>query len=339
MSFLKMLMQIVRAIVAAFRGSPQTSTVGQLPEATVITMPPEKPTTTNPVTLPGVPMAVPAPTPVPPSSPIIVGADPNRRGSFIIPDIYPRDLGPNPAYRALPGKVIDGKHEVIGCIIKASEGLGWGESNEEWFKRGWKQIRDAAPGRYGVDWFRGCYHFLRFSVDGAAQADYFLKLVEEAGGWGEGDIMPMVDAEEGGQGDWAGGEKLESIKDPAKRQRLANEVIACVSKFTDRVRERTGMRILLYGRGIMRDLHINNRMHCDAVCNPAYTSHMPPMDAYGWPLKDVPLWQLCGDGTVFCPGFSGTIPGWGKTDYSVYIDGANQTDLTTFRQRLLAKPR
>jgi GH25 family lysozyme M1 (1,4-beta-N-acetylmuramidase) len=282
----------------------------------------------------------------PEATPAPANLDFNRRGTFIVTDVYPKDLDdPHtpqieiPPFKNLVGLTMNDGHEVIGAIIKASQGTGWGAANENWFKESWRRIKEAGGERYGKDWFRGAYHFLTFQKDGTQQADYFLRLVEQAGGWDVGDIMPMVDAEEGGQGTWAGGEKLEKIADPAKRRRLAQQVIDCVGAFAERVRSRTGNRVMLYGRGIMRDLQINNRMKCDAVANPAYTEHMPPMDKYGWPIKDVVLWQLCGDGDVHCPGFSSEIPGWGKEDYSVYIDGANKTDLASFRKRVLAKSR
>ena len=96
--------------------------------------------------------------------------DPDRAGDFIIPDVYPGDLHGNPPFDVLPGLIVNGK-EVVGCVVKASEGVGWGKTNEEWFKRAWKKIREVAGDRYGVDFFRGCYHFLLFSVDGTRQED------------------------------------------------------------------------------------------------------------------------------------------------------------------------
>ncbi len=270
-----------------------------------------------------------------------------RYGNFIIPDIYPRDLDDPrtreldvPPFEVLPGLQVMGK-EVIGCYIKASEGLGWGRANEEWFRRCWRRIREVGGGRYGVDWFRGCYHFLRFQQDGARQADYCLDLIESAGGWGEGDLMLWCDVEEGGQGSWAGGEKLEAITDPAKRQRLAAEVTRCVTDFVARVKQRNpGMRVGIYGRGLFRDLRMTRcRFGADGVCNPAYTERMPPMDAYGWPLEDVIEWQLCGDGVVFASGYPSEIPGWGKTDYCAPIYGARRVGLSDVRQRCLARSR
>lgn len=277
-----------------------------------------------------------------------VGGDPNRQGTFILTDVYSlnfdkrstphRDL---PPYEHLKGLRFgeNGKLEVVGAIIKASQSTGWGAVNEEWFRQSWRRLKEVGGDRYGVDFFRGAYHFLQLNVDGAKQADYYLKLVEQAGGWDVGDIMPIVDLEEGGQGTWAGGEKLAMIKDPVRRARLRDAAIACTTKFVKRVKEVTGHRVMLYGRGMMRDLGIKDRMSCDAVWNPAWTVTMPPMDAYGWPLQDIPLWQLNGGGTVAAKGFPSEIPGWGKMDYSVYIDGTNKTDLVSFRRRLLCRPR
>lgn len=122
--------------------------------------------------------------------------DPDRAGTFIIPDIYPYDLNGNPDFDVLPGMIVSGK-EIAGCVVKASQGAGWGKNFEDWFKRSWQKLGSVADDRYGVDFFRGCYHFLLFSIDGAKQADYFCNLVDDAGGWGDGDLMPWVDIEEG----------------------------------------------------------------------------------------------------------------------------------------------
>ena len=340
MSVLKMLWKIVEIVMAIIRRGPSGASAGVLPPAPPVYPPPvEEHPTTPVVTPPAAPVVAPAGQPAP-------AIDFDRRGTFIITDVYPRDLDdPHtpqievPPFEHLVGLRFgtDDHLEMVGATVKASQGLAWGAANEDWFKKCWRRIKEVGGPRYGHDWFRGTYHFLTFKHDGAAQADYFLRLVEEAGGFDVGDIMPMVDAEEGGPGDWAGGEKLEDIKDPVKRKRLAGQVVECVSKFADRVRQRAGVRVMLYGRGIMRDLGIDDRMHCDAVCNPAYTRTMPPMDHYGWPIKDVPWWQLCGDGSVAAANFPREIPGWGAEDYSVYIDGANRTDLVSLRRRSLAK--
>jgi hypothetical protein len=262
--------------------------------------------------------------------------DPAREGTFIITDIYPKDLGANPPFDVLPGLVVDGK-EVVGCVVKASQSVGWGKENEEWFKRSWKKLREVGGERYGVDFFRGCYHFLLLSVDGKRQADYFCDLIDAAGGWGPGDLMPWVDIEEGGQGAWVP-QKLETITDPALRKRLADDLTTCATAFIRRFKERTGLRIAVYGRGIFRDLRMTNcKFGSDSAVNPAWTATMPTMEKHGVPLDDISLWQLNGDGTVFAKGFPSVLPGWGSEDYSVYVDGARKTTLKSLRERCLAR--
>ena len=290
---------------------------------------------------------------LPPITPPVIPT-PDRYGTFIIPDVYPPDLDdphtPNviemPPFHVLPGLTVMDK-EVVGCYIKASEGLGWGAGNERWFKDCWQEMDDVRANRpVGSEFFRGCYHFLRFQLDGAAQADYFLNLIEQAGGWKDGDLCPWVDVEEGGQGSWANDpktgahRKLEDIgnNNAAERARLAGEITKCVSAFVARVKQRyPGMRVGIYGRGVYRDLRMSNaRFGGDIACNPAYTAKIPPMDAYGWPLADVAEWQLNGDGTVYAAGYPSKLPGWGGTDYSVVLNGAQRVAMSDVRRRCLA---
>ena len=261
--------------------------------------------------------------------------DLDKHRVLIVPDVYPSDLdNPKtkaielPPFEVLPGLVTNGC-EIAGCYVKASEGLGWGAANEDWFRRSWRRMKEV-----GVK-HRGAYHFLRFQSSGMAQADYFLRLIESAGGWDDNELMPMVDVEEGGQGSWAPG-KLEKIN-YQDRYRLAGQVTNCVGTFVERIRDATGLRVCVYGRGVFRDLNMTDCLFgAQAVCNPAYTKMMPRMEAYGVPLEKIGLWQLCGDGYVAAPGYPRTIPSWGKTDYSVHINGNNPTSWRTFYQSCLA---
>jgi hypothetical protein len=259
----------------------------------------------------------------------------DRSGTFIIPDVYPLDLGPNPPFHVLPNLVVPGGHEVIGCSVKATEATGWGATNEAWFQRSWRALGVLS----GPQFFRECYHFLRFTVDGAKQADYFCDQVDKAGGWGEWDLMPMVDVEEGGQGAWAPG-PLEKITDATERAKLAAEVTKCTTDFITRFKARTGLRIAVYGRGVFRDLQMTHcRFGADAVVDPAYTRTLVPMDQYGWPAADIRQWQACGDGTVVVPTYPAAIPAWGRTDYSIFLEnGKDQTSLAFIRKNCLAKP-
>ncbi len=300
--------------------SATTSDVKQEPLQSVQQKPLVTPPIIPPTTLAG-PVVIPG------------GLDYNRQGDFIITDIYPPDLGDHPNFKALVGMKVSGK-EVIGCYLKASEGLAWGTSNEVWFKRCWAELKSVAGDRYGKDFFRGAYHFLRFSLDGAAQAKYFCDLVDSAGGFDSGCFCAWVDVEEGGQGSWAPG-PLESL-DVATKARLAASVTKCTTDFVNYIKIRyPGMRVGLYGRGVFRDLNMKNaRFNCDIVCDPAYTATLPPMDQYGWP--DVAEWQICGDGQIFKAGYPSLLPGWGRTDYSVSIMGSKPVTLVDVRMRQLA---
>lgn len=259
-------------------------------------------------------------------------------GTFLVADIYPPDFRGDPPFANILGRTIEGK-TFVGCILKASEGTGWGKKNEEWFRRQWRRVKEVGGDRYGKDWFRGAYHFLRFTRSGASQADYFCDLIDSAGGWDHGDLMPWVDAEEGGQGTWAGGRKLAEIKNPVERARLAGEVRKCITDFVSRFHERTGLRIAVYGRGIFRDLGMTDcSFGEDSWANPGYTKVMPRMEKYGVPLEHISWWQLCGDGEAYAPGFpAGDISGWGTNDYSVFIDGDRPTTLRTLREKCLAR--
>lgn len=222
-----------------------------------------------------------------------------------------------------PWGVLVAHPNVCGVIIKATQGTSYRPS---WFARNWSQVREVAGSRYGDTWFRGCYHYLTFDVDGAKQADYYLAAVEAAGGWGRGDIMPIVDVELGGPNGDA----------------TAREIIDTTTAFARRVKQVLGRGVILYGRGAMRDLGIQSRMGCDAVWNPSYTDTMV-MNGLGpsWSRDDVVLWQYAGDGVgdARVHGLPLTLAGFpSNMDMSVYVDGARKPSLASLRRRLLGSP-
>jgi GH25 family lysozyme M1 (1,4-beta-N-acetylmuramidase) len=209
----------------------------------------------------------------------------------------------------------------FGAIIKAWEGPQFNDGG--WFQGNWDAVRAAGGDRYGVSWFRGAYLFLKFMESGADQADAYLTAIERAGGWAEGDILPIVDVELGGDKN-------------SNRQASAGLVIECVTECSSRLREQTGRRVMLYGRGAMRDLAINDRMGCDLVWNPSYTATMVRNGLQAWDLEEIVLWQYCGDNFAAFEKLPHTVPGFNKVDISVFIKGAQRPTLQDVRERLLS---
>jgi hypothetical protein len=236
---------------------------------------------------------------------------------YLFIDLYPLDLGPKPPW-SVPARTPG----YVGAILKAMEGTGYNDKG--WFKANWAALRDAGGDRYGESWFRGAYLFLRFAVSGADQADAFMRAVDGAGGFDSGDVLPAIDVELGGE------------KNP-NRKASAQQIIDCTTACAERLKDITGRRVMLYGRGAMRDKGITDHMGCDVVWNPAYTSTMVRNGLQSWDLDDIVLWQYCGDGNAAFPKLPHNVPGFGhgKVDISVYIQGAQKPDMDTLRERLI----
>lgn len=211
----------------------------------------------------------------------------------------------------------------IGGILKCSDGI-WAH---EWFRKNWPAIKAAAEPRYGHDWFRGAYHFMRFDGIGGTpeqQADAYCRNVEKAGGWGAGDLLPIVDVELGS----------------ARNKNVARvDVIEKTTRYVERVKARTGRPVMLYGRGAMRDLGIKTKMGCSKVWNPSYTERMSTNGLDGtWKRDEVLLWQYT-DGKVNRTTFPTECPGFGPMDNSVFLGtvtgGADMHDIEQFKKTLV----
>jgi len=248
-------------------------------------------------------------------------ADTGMTDPYLLVDLYPEDQGPRP-----PWDVLVNTPHFVGAIIKASQGVSGWYNDKGWFKTNWPALRDAGGDRSGKTWLRGAYHFLNFWQSGADQADFYLSCLDGAGGLMPDDIIPIVDVEQGNERN-------------QNRRATSQQVIDCTTAWVERVKQSTGRRVCLYGRGAMRDLSITSKMGCDTVWNPAYTQTMvthgliPP-----WTLDEIALWQYCGDGTAafdklpkFISGF-----GTGKVDISVHIDGSQKPTLDSLNRALVA---
>lgn len=219
----------------------------------------------------------------------------------LIVDVYAGDLNGRPDWDALV-RLGPPWH---GAIVKATEGTYY---HPPWFEQQWRKVRAAAGERYGVDWFRGCYHFLKFNIDGRAQADYYLAAINRAGGWDVGDLWPVVDVELGGEAN-------------SNRTATKAQVIDCTTRFAERVRAETGREVVLYGNGAMRDHGITDRMGCRYLWPARYTPTLPHeiYERIGWGREDLLMWQYSGDGDAWLAGYPAWPPGFGRCDVSAVV--------------------
>jgi hypothetical protein len=174
-----------------------------------------------------------------------------------------------------------------GVIFKASQGLRY--SYLEWLTHNRNQLRDAAGDRFGVDLFDGMYHFLDLAVDGAAQADFFMKNCEASGGERVGTLWGMVDVERGGQA-------------PAFRNPSRALVEDRVRSFAERYQQLTGRAATLYGGELLRSVGVQDRLGCARSAIALYSAELRGstggtadlLRRTGTDLEHLLLWQYRG---------------------------------------------
>lgn len=188
-----------------------------------------------------------------------------------------------------------------GAILKATQGTYYAPS---WYALEMAVLRTACPERNGSTWFFGAYHYLDMSLDGKAQADFFLRAIGETRI--PGMLWPMVDVERGGQ----------------RKQALTKDhVEQVVGAFAMRMIAVTGRQPTLYGGELLASLGITSPMGCGRLAIARYAATLPHdvVTRIGW---DEPfLWQFCGDGESYLPGYPRDAPGCGKIDISVLTAG------------------
>ena len=237
---------------------------------------------------------------------------------YLIVDQYPGDSGAHPPWETLVTTA-----GYCGAILKAWDGKQYNDGG--WFATNWSAVKDAGGDRYGASWFRGAYLFLEFAADGAGQADAYLAAIDRAGGWDSGDIVPIIDVELG---------KATNPKN-FNAKASAQQIVDCATGCAERIKSVTGSRVMLYGRGAMRDRGITSHMGCDLVWNPSWTATMVTNGLQTWGLEDIALWQYCGDNTSALPNYPHSVPGFSKIDISVYVRGAQKPTLEMMRTSLL----
>lgn len=197
--------------------------------------------------------------------------------SPVFADVYALDLNGQPDIPAL----VSAGLPWAGIGLKATEGIYYPSTSQAaWFQKYWPLAKSAAGTRYGQDWFRWCYHYLRIDQDPVQQAEFYLRLVQSAGGWADGDLWPVVD--------------VETSQNPATGP--ASKVIDVTSKWAARVTSATGRRPVLYAGSYIRDLGITDHMGCQLLWTACYSSTLPSSiyTSMGWQLSSLFAWQYQG---------------------------------------------
>jgi GH25 family lysozyme M1 (1,4-beta-N-acetylmuramidase) len=155
------------------------------------------------------------------------------------------------------------------ALTKVSEGLG--TPDRVFGKARWKAMRDAGL-------VRGAYHFARPQKgrDPRAEVKEFLRLVERAGGFEDGDLVPVLDFE-----DFGAAGKLT----PAQTLEWARG-------FVEEMRLRVGRRPIIYTGAFWRDQVGNpgDNLGC-RLWLAAFVKDPKPFVPKAWADKSFAMWQ------------------------------------------------
>lgn len=234
----------------------------------------------------------------------------------LLVDLYSEDVDGHPDI----AKLVAAGLPWCGVDLKVSQGLYY--SSGAWLKKYWPLARSLAGDRYGNTWFRGGYHYMQFDGNQPAikQAQFFLKQIDLAGGWGPGDLGATVD--------------VESANQPANVS--PRMIIDYVSTFSLEILKQTGRRAFCYGGSYLRDKGITSHMECRAPWVACYESTLPPSvyQSIGWPdWKTVLAWQYAStDGFTGPAGYPKVSP-CGHVDISTFlIEGGHDPALVWLRE-------
>lgn len=219
---------------------------------------------------------------------------PSVRGWTLVKGVAYSGWAPPGAVKRLPLFMVDASHHngaipnwhavwdadraVIG--IKISEGTNYPYA--AWGRKNWGLVRAAAGDRYGVSAFRIAYHWGLIKQSPEAQVEYFLSLIAAGGGWGPGDLLPVLDLER-----------------PGNDGVTAAELRAWVKAFTHHMLVLTGWPTLLYAGSFPRALAVHDLAACggDGLWFAEYAPAIDPTGYtdLGYTVKDLFGWQYAGD--------------------------------------------
>lgn len=249
---------------------------------------------------------------------------------YVLFDCYPQDRGESPDFADAELSDVDGDGDadVVGGILKAMDGLGWGKYNCDWAIQNASRILGLV----------GLYHYFQAQQDPVGQADAYhwvrAEAIKKTPSLEGRLIIPIVDVESGSE---------RSSNARASKAQWEDGV----SKFNERMFQLEGRRTMLYGRGTMRDQGITSKMGCSSVWLPAYTSVMElngithienrwlSVKETDWKLEDVVLWQAFGDGSGLYSKLPNSILGLGKIDLSVHVNGKQPPTMQSLLKALL----
>ena len=222
--------------------------------------------------------------PLPMAQAITLPTAPTRRSTQAVPapasaaldpcgvDLYADDVNGNPD---TPAYAASGSPWTF-LGLKATEGTYY--NGAAWFTKQWGAAR--ASSRYGVDFLRLAYAYLRADYNAIAQADYFLEFMDTNGWDPAGDIVPVAD--------------FESAEQPAGV--TAQQVIDVLSAYAERIKAVLGCAPMRYTGSLFRDLGIVEPCGCPFLWVADYGPELNPAEYtdQGYTLADTWAWQFRG---------------------------------------------
>jgi lysozyme len=161
------------------------------------------------------------------------------------------------------------------AIHKASDGLG---TPDRPFQHRWKEMRAAGL-------VRGAYHFARPQKgrDPKAEVHEFLRLVDQAGGFKDGDLRPVLDIEAFG----------------AAGRLTASQTVEWVHGFVEEMRHKIGRRPVIYTGVFWRETMRNppDNFGCHLWLS-AFVSNPKQFIPRAWTGEGMSMWQHTETGRV-----------------------------------------
>jgi GH25 family lysozyme M1 (1,4-beta-N-acetylmuramidase) len=224
----------------------------------------------------------------------------------LIIDVYANDLNGEPNWPEL----VAAGYPWIGAMLKATEGTYY--TGGSWFATQWPKVRAAAGARYGLDFWRLCYHYLRTNEDGAAQARFFYETVLAAGGFGPGDGPIVVDIERS--------ENTDTMLDIAE---------SVTSDFVTAIKQLTGRPVALYAGSFAIELGMKGLYGADVLWIPRYTALLDAeYDQLGVSISQTFGWQYReAGGPTLLQGYPAISPIGDVDTSAVIIAGGGQAAL------------